>query len=94
MERREPELAKMRTRAHSIHIDNRQRTSITGVMDVVSFNEQEIMLLFERINGSGTTVMVATHDRSLIQRMRKRVIGLERGRIAFDTPAPASLVEV
>ena len=55
---------------------------------------QEIMALFERINAQGTTVIVATHDRHLIQRMRKRVIGLDRGRIAFDNPAPASLVEV
>ena len=55
---------------------------------------QEIMALFERINAQGTTVLVATHDRNLIQRMRKRVLGLDRGRIAFDTPAPASLVEV
>ena len=55
---------------------------------------QEIMALFERINAQGTTVLVATHDRHLIQRMRKRVIGLDRGRIAFDNPAPASLVEV
>ena len=55
---------------------------------------QEIMALFERINGSGTTVMVATHDRSLIQRMRKRVLGLEHGRLAFDLPAPASTVVV
>ena len=55
---------------------------------------QEIMALFERINTQGTTVLVATHDRHLIQRMRKRVIGLERGRVAFDNPAPASLVEV
>jgi cell division transport system ATP-binding protein len=55
---------------------------------------QEIMALFERINGQGTTVIVATHDRGLIQRMRKRVIGLDHGRIAFDQPAPASLVTV
>jgi len=55
---------------------------------------QEIMSLFERINGQGTTVLVATHDRSLIHRMRKRVLGLEHGRLAFDTPAPASTVMV
>ena len=55
---------------------------------------QEIMALFERINGQGTTVIVATHDRSLIQRMKKRVIGLDHGRIAFDQPAPTSLVTV
>jgi cell division transport system ATP-binding protein len=55
---------------------------------------QEIMSLFERINGQGTTVMVATHDRNLIQRMRKRVLGLDHGRMGFDLPAPASMVMV
>jgi len=53
---------------------------------------QEIMSLFERINGQGTTVLVATHDRGLIQRMKKRVIGLDHGRLAFDAPTPASQV--
>lgn len=48
MERKEgSELGRMRQRAHSIHIDNRMRTSITGVMDVLSFNEQDVMLLTE-----------------------------------------------
>ncbi len=55
---------------------------------------QEIMALFERINGQGTTVLVATHDRNLIQGVRKRVLGLEHGRMAFDQPAPASTVLV
>ena len=55
---------------------------------------QEIMALFERINQAGTTVLVATHDRSLIQRMKKRVLGLDHGRLAFDQPAPASTVVV
>ncbi len=47
MERRDMETGKLRSRAHSIHIDNRMRTSITGVMDIVSFTEQDIMLLTE-----------------------------------------------
>ncbi len=47
MERRDGEIGKLRPRAHSIHIDNRMRTSITGVMDVISFNEQDVMLLTE-----------------------------------------------
>ena len=47
MERRELEANKMRSRAHSIHIDNRMRTSITGVVDIISFTEQDIMLLSE-----------------------------------------------
>jgi cell division transport system ATP-binding protein len=41
----------------------------------------EIMTLFKEINNRGTTIMVATHDRELINRMRKRVIALERGRV-------------
>jgi cell division transport system ATP-binding protein len=52
------------------------------------------MTLFERINGQGTTVIVATHDRSLIQRMKKRVIGLDHDHIAFNQPTPTSLVTV
>src|SRR3990170_7006447 len=43
---------------------------------------QEIMTLFQEVNSRGTTVLVATHDREMIQRMGKRVIGLERGRVA------------
>ncbi|MDR1841856.1 MAG: cell division ATP-binding protein FtsE [Holophagales bacterium] len=50
---------------------------------------QEIMSLFERINRQGTTVFIATHDRSLMDQMRKRVIGLENGQLAFDEPAPS-----
>lgn len=57
MERRESEIGKLRARAHSIHIDNRMRTSITGVMDVLSFNEQDVVLMTEagalNIVGSG-----------------------------------------
>jgi cell division transport system ATP-binding protein len=50
---------------------------------------QEIMSLFERINRQGTTVFIATHDRSLMSQMRKRVIGLESGHLAFDESAPS-----
>jgi cell division transport system ATP-binding protein len=43
---------------------------------------QEIMRLFLEVNARGTTVVVATHDREMIQRMGKRVISLEKGRVA------------
>jgi len=43
---------------------------------------QEIMTLFQEVNARGTTVLVATHDREMIQRLGKRVISLERGRVA------------
>ncbi len=42
----------------------------------------EIMRLFLEVNARGTTVLVATHDREMIQRMGKRVIALEKGRVA------------
>jgi cell division transport system ATP-binding protein len=42
---------------------------------------QEIMSLFQEVNSRGTTVLVATHDREMIQRLGKRVIALDRGRL-------------
>ena len=47
MERRDNEIGKHRSRSHSVHIDNRMRINITGVMDVESFNEQDVILLTE-----------------------------------------------
>ena len=41
----------------------------------------EIMDLFRDINASGTTVLVATHDRALIAHVGKRVLHLEQGRV-------------
>jgi len=41
----------------------------------------EIMKLFREINARGTTVLVATHDRELIQRMQRRTIVLDGGRV-------------
>jgi cell division transport system ATP-binding protein len=43
-----------------------------------------IMQLLYRINRSGTTVLMATHDREMVDKMRRRVIALEEGRIARD----------
>ena len=43
-----------------------------------------IMKLLERINRTGTTVVVATHDREMVDSMRRRVIALENGRIVRD----------
>jgi cell division transport system ATP-binding protein len=41
----------------------------------------DIMNLFRDINASGTTVLVATHDRELIRRVARRTLVLEQGRI-------------
>jgi cell division transport system ATP-binding protein len=43
-----------------------------------------IMQLLHRINRIGTTVLVATHDKEMVDVMRKRVVALEKGRIVRD----------
>ena len=43
-----------------------------------------IMDLLERINRTGTTVVVATHDREMVDNMRRRVIALDRGNLTRD----------
>jgi len=45
---------------------------------------QDIMLLLERINRTGTTVLMATHDNNIVDSMRRRVIELEMGRLVRD----------
>src|SRR4029453_3541000 len=53
-----------------------------------------IMRLLDRINRTGTTVLMATHDRSIVDTMRRRVIELDRGSIlphqarGADEPRP------
>lgn len=46
----------------------------------------DIMQLLSHINIRGTTVLVASHDKYVIDRMRKRVVLLEGGTIVSDTP--------
>jgi cell division transport system ATP-binding protein len=43
-----------------------------------------IMKLLDRINRTGTTVVMATHDAGIVDQMRKRVIELEDGRVVRD----------
>jgi cell division transport system ATP-binding protein len=54
----------------------------TGNLDP-SLTDTILQLLFDA-NARGTTVIVATHDRSLLTRYHKRTIGLEHGRLVFD----------
>ena len=54
----------------------------TGNLDPV--NSESIMALLERINRTGTTVVMATHDKALVDRMRRRVIELDRGELIRD----------
>jgi putative ABC transport system ATP-binding protein len=43
-----------------------------------------IMQLLYRINRAGTTILMVTHDREMVDKMRKRVIALEGGKLARD----------
>ncbi|GCD37317.1 MULTISPECIES: cell division ATP-binding protein FtsE [Streptomyces] len=43
-----------------------------------------IMKLLDRINRTGTTVVMATHDQQIVDQMRKRVMELEKGRLVRD----------
>lgn len=45
---------------------------------------QDIMLLLERINRTGTTLVMATHDHSIVDSMRRRVVELSHGRVIRD----------
>jgi len=54
----------------------------TGNLDPVT--SIGIMQLLYRINRTGTTVVVVTHDREMVDKMRRRVVRLEEGRIISD----------
>jgi cell division transport system ATP-binding protein len=54
----------------------------TGNLDVERSND--IMELLFQVNARGTTVLVATHDRPMLQRYSKRVIVLDKGRLVGD----------
>lgn len=47
----------------------------------------ELMRLFVRLNELGTTVLIASHDRGLIESLGRRVLVLDGGRLAQDRPA-------
>jgi cell division transport system ATP-binding protein len=54
----------------------------TGNLDPET--SQDIMLLLERINRAGTTVIMATHDNNIVDSMRRRVIELNLGKVVRD----------
>jgi cell division transport system ATP-binding protein len=47
----------------------------------------DIMRLLYRINRTGTTVLVATHDQAMVDRMRRRVLELDEGQLVRDEAA-------
>jgi cell division transport system ATP-binding protein len=54
----------------------------TGNLDPAT--SEDIMALIERINLAGTTVVMATHDRGIVDRLQKRVVELRDGEIIRD----------
>jgi len=54
----------------------------TGNLDPET--SDDIMLLLDRINRSGTTIVMATHDRQIVDAMRRRVVELHMGKLARD----------
>ena len=54
----------------------------TGNLDPI--NTEEIIRIFERINELGTTIILATHNKSVIDSLGKRVITLEAGKVIRD----------
>ncbi|MCF7820004.1 MAG: cell division ATP-binding protein FtsE [Candidatus Pacebacteria bacterium] len=54
----------------------------TGNLD--SINANEIIELLQKINNFGTTVVLVTHNREIVNRLRKRVITMDEGRIISD----------
>jgi cell division transport system ATP-binding protein len=54
----------------------------TGNLDPIT--AQEIMRLLDRINQTGTTVVMATHDQKIVDQMRRRVVALAHGKIVRD----------
>lgn len=61
----------------------------TGNLDPVLSND--IMVLFDKINALGATVVVVTHDLELVRKFSHRIVTLENGKIISDTAANASV---
>lgn len=56
----------------------------TGNLD--SINTQEIITILKKINEFGTTVLLVTHNREVVNQLRRRVITVHQGKIINDDP--------
>ncbi len=54
----------------------------TGNLDPAT--AEDIMRLLDRINRTGTTIVMATHDHTIVDRMRRRVVALADGQVVRD----------
>ena len=62
------------------------RRRVRDVLDLVGLVEtsQDIMEVFKKINHMGTTVLMVTHDKTLVDMMNKRVIEIDGGKVVRD----------
>jgi cell division transport system ATP-binding protein len=49
-----------------------------------TLNSRDILELLKKINEFGTTIVLVTHDREIVNRLKRRVITLESGKIVSD----------
>jgi len=54
----------------------------TGNLDTI--NSQEIINILKKINEFGTTILLVTHDREIVNQLRRRVIVLDNGKVVSD----------
>ena len=54
----------------------------TGNLDV--YNSYEVISLFKKINEMGTTILLLTHDKEVVDSLQKRVITLDQGKVIGD----------
>lgn len=57
-------------------------------------NSWDIMNLLEKINNNGTTVLVVTHNREIVNAMQKRVITMKKGIIVSDEEKVATSMRI
>lgn len=62
----------------------------TGNLD--SINAQEIITLLQKINEFGTTIVLVTHNREIVNGLKRRVVTLDHGRMVADQPAGKYLI--
>ena len=60
------------------------RMEATMLLDTIKDNMEQGSELLDKINELGTTVLVVTHERELVDRFSKRVIAIDGGRIISD----------
>lgn len=54
----------------------------TGMIDPLATDD--VMSILEKVNKLGTTIIMATHDQNIVDKMKKRVIKIEGGKIVSD----------